>query len=177
MNKKTLFIFTILILLFFVPILVAGFLTTHKTWLPQRTTNHGQLLTPPRSLQQLTLDPAITHHHWILLLVHPGVCDSFCQKGLYNMHQIQRALGKDMNRLQHVLLTLPADNVDAQWLTASETQHWQVEQTVLNQVLGPSAAWYVVDPLGNIVLSYSADVNPEWMLDDIKHLMGVSSIG
>lgn len=178
--KKAWQIFSIITLLFVVPVILAGLFYTHTTWLPKRSLNHGKLLAPPLALRQLAIDPAALQHKWGLVYVHSGVCDSFCQQGLYNMRQIQRALGKDTQRLQRILLTVqpgPADPPLQKLLDDSQTLFWRVDAVVLNQVLGRPAAFYVIDPLGNIILAYSASDNPEWMLDDLKYLMGVSSIG
>lgn len=179
-QAKAWHIFSILGLLFLIPVMLAWFFSTHKTWLPGHSVNHGRLLNPPLSLQQLALDPAAAHHHWILLGVQQGVCDLWCQKKLYTMRQIQRALGKDQHRLVRVLLTAQNDPSAASlqpWLSASETLHWQVDPAVLARTLGQSAAWYVADPLGNIVLRYTASADPEAILDDLQYLMRVSNIG
>lgn len=86
------------------------------------------------------------------------------------MQQIQRALGKDMNRLERVVLTFPSSpNI----VGASQ---WRVDPALLTRVLGKQRVWYIVDPLGNIVLSYPAGVNPEDMLDDLKYLMRVNEV-
>lgn len=174
-NKTKILLIALLVLL---PFVFARVLYHHQSWLPQHKTNRGQLLTPPLTIQQLGLELAATHHRWVLVLVSPGACDSECQQQLHTMQQIQRALGKDMNRLQRVLLTTAAVDPSLQaGLNASATISWPVDATVLTRVLGQPAQWYVIDPLGNIILAYHAHLNPEAMLDDLKYLMGVSNIG
>jgi cytochrome oxidase Cu insertion factor (SCO1/SenC/PrrC family) len=176
---KARLIFLIIFLLFMVPMILARVFYHHREWLPRHTVNHGQLLSPPVSLQEVAIDPASTQHRWVLLFLSTDHCDDFCWKSLYTMRQIQRALGKDMDRLQRVMLT-PAVVEDVklqQWLDANDTAHWQVSQSDLTRALGQPAAWYVIDPLGNIILSYAANKNPETILDDLKYLMRVSNIG
>ncbi len=173
-------IFLIIGLLFLIPLLLAVWFYTHKTWLPSRSLNHGQLINPPPSLEQLSINPRALQHRWAILYIHTPSCDSICQKDLYNIRQIQRALGKDTNRLQRVFVTLQPGTVDAQLqkeLMESQTLYWRIDPTQFAKVLGQTKTFYVVDPLGNIVLSYATDSNPEWILDDLKYLMGVSSIG
>ncbi len=177
-SKKARRIFLIILILFLAPMILARVFYAHKTWLPQHTVNHGQLLVPPPALQQLTSDPGRARSHWVLLFIHNGSCDDFCWQNLHNMGQIQRALGKDIQRLQRVFLTSEkADEKLQQWLSASETLHWQVAEFDLIRVLRHPSTWYVIDPLGNIILSYPANTNPEAILDDLKYLMGVSNIG
>ena len=36
---------------------------------------------------------------------------------------------------------------------------------------------YLIDPLGNLMMFYDADVKPKGMLEDIKRLLRLSSIG
>jgi cytochrome oxidase Cu insertion factor (SCO1/SenC/PrrC family) len=173
-------IFLIILFLFLAPMILARVFYAHKTWLPRHTVNHGELLVPPQALQQLVSDPGAARRHWVLVFINTGNCDDFCWQNLHNMRQIQRALGKDMHRLQRVILTIPTVKEDEklqQWLSANETLHWQVTQAELIRAFRHPAAWYVIDPLGNIILSYSASTNPESILDDLKYLMGVSNIG
>jgi hypothetical protein len=161
--------------LFLAPMVLAWLFYTHKTWLPAHTVNRGRLLTPPLSLKQLSLDPEITQHRWILLLIPDHVCRrTKCQKNLLLMHQIQRALGKDQHRLALVLLT--TETVDYAWqqqLWRQGVWQWRVESHVLASVLRQPATWYVVDPFGNIVLNYAANDDPEGILDDLQYLMRV----
>jgi cytochrome oxidase Cu insertion factor (SCO1/SenC/PrrC family) len=162
-------------LLFIIPVILAALFYTHKTWLPKHTLNHGQLISPPYSMRQLTLDPIDLHQQWGLLYVHTGRCDSLCQRGLYNMLQIQKALGKDMNRLQRLLVISQMDPIDDQLqrlLNDSKTLYKQVDPSVMNHRPDSPAAFYVIDPFGNIILAYTMDTKPEWILDDLKFLMG-----
>jgi len=77
------------------------------------TANHGDLITPPRSVSE-----AVFRHEgvaevlwrdlpvkWRLLVVQRGeTCDMVCQQQLYQTRQIHLALGKDFNRVDRVLL-------------------------------------------------------------------------
>jgi hypothetical protein len=36
---------------------------------------------------------------------------------------------------------------------------------------------YLIDPLGNLMMSYAADAKPKGMLEDMKRLLRLSSIG
>ena len=41
----------------------------------------------------------------------------------------------------------------------------------------PAGGYYLVDPLGNLVLYFRPDLDPSEMVDDIKHLLKLSRIG
>ena len=36
---------------------------------------------------------------------------------------------------------------------------------------------YLIDPLGNLMMSYAPDSNPKGMLQDLKRLLGLSQVG
>lgn len=170
MNRRPLLVLIILVALFLLPVILARVFYTHQSWLPQHKTNRGRLVNPVVSIRALGLDSTITQKHWVMMFIHLGVCDPVCQKALYNMQQIQRALGKDSDRVKRAWLTDTPSAVDGYGATV-----WQTSAAALAQAPNQPAAWYIVDPEGNIVLSYSAEDNPEAMLDDLKHLIGVSS--
>ena len=41
----------------------------------------------------------------------------------------------------------------------------------------PAGGYYLIDPLGNIVMYFRPDLDPADMVDDIKHLLRLSRIG
>jgi hypothetical protein len=41
----------------------------------------------------------------------------------------------------------------------------------------PAGGYYLVDPLGNLVMYFRPDLDPSDMVDDIKHLLRLSRIG
>ena len=52
---------------------------------------------------------------------------------------------------------------------------------LLPGVDGSSAATaervYLIDPLGNLMMSYAPDAKPKGMLEDMKRLLGLSHVG
>ncbi len=179
-QRKKFIIISILFLLFLIPAFLARVFYHNQAWLPKHRLNHGQLITPALSVKDLKLDPQLTEHRWVLLFLQAGDCQEDCQKSLYSMQQIQRALGKDMNRLQRVVLTPVAQGINKsfeEWLNTGKTRQWSLAPEDFATFSARSGFWYVVDPLGNIILNYPKDANPEAILDDLKYLMGVSNIG
>ena len=41
----------------------------------------------------------------------------------------------------------------------------------------PAGGYYLIDPLGNLVMYFRPDMNPSDMVDDIKRLLRLSRIG
>ena len=40
-----------------------------------------------------------------------------------------------------------------------------------------TGGYYLVDPLGNLVMYFQPDIDPQAMVEDIKHLLELSRIG
>jgi hypothetical protein len=41
----------------------------------------------------------------------------------------------------------------------------------------PAGGYYLIDPLGNLVMYFRPDIDPADMVDDVKHLLRLSRIG
>jgi hypothetical protein len=188
-----------LALLFFAPLAVSFYLYYGAPWRPGGQVNHGDLIDPPRPLPVLSLPLAprdsVTadqgslkfQNKWTLLYVGAGNCGSVCRSDLYNMRQVRLALNRDMDRVQRVFIATPAccdwrflDAEHPDLLTALATREAAPLLATLPAVGDlPTAAEriYLVDPLGNLMMSYAAAANPKGMLLDLKRLLGLSHVG
>jgi cytochrome oxidase Cu insertion factor (SCO1/SenC/PrrC family) len=103
----------ILLAVFFVPLALA-FLLYYGSggWRPPGSTNHGELISPPRPLPSVALltpggtplAPQTWHGKWTLLYVGDGRCDGRCRAALVLMRQTRLALNADMTRVQRIFL-------------------------------------------------------------------------
>jgi len=185
--------------LFFVPLLVAFWLYYGGSgWRPAGGTNKGDLINPavplpPVSLVQPddTRTPAdFLQGKWTIAYLGDGACDERCRKALYLSRQTWISLNKDMDRVQRVFLAT-GPRVDTQFVAA---QHVDLlvalvgddadSQALLAKFpafdgVAPTAAGrlYLIDPLGNLVLSYSAAAPDKALLTDVKKLLRLSHIG
>lgn len=185
--------------LFFVPLALAFWLYYGGTgWRPEGGTNKGDLVDPAVPLPAVALakldgtrtDPDFLQGKWTVAYLGDGACDERCRKALYLSRQSRIALNKDMDRVQRVFLaTSPA--VDTAFMAA---EHPDLVIALLGTdadsaaLLGqfpalggaaPATAGrlYVIDPLGNLVLSYSAAAPDKALLTDVKKLLRLSHIG
>jgi hypothetical protein len=186
--------------LFLLPLVMAFFLYYGTGWRPSAHVNHGQLITPARPLPAVALPridlqgtgavgtPAAAvpafGKGWALIYIGAGDCDASCRRALYVMRQTRLGLNNDMTRVARVLLVSGAC-CDREFL-AHEHAGLQVldarapdGQLLLAQF--PRAnrehALFIVDPLGNLVMSYDARENPRGLLEDLKKLLALSNIG
>ena len=185
--------------LFFVPLAVAFWLYYGPTsWRPVGGTNKGDLVDPAVPLPAVALakpDGTRTgtdflQGKWTIAYLGDGACNERCREALYLSRQSRIALNKDMDRVQRVFLAT-GDCCDSEFLTA---EHPDLAVAVLGNdadsqallakipALGgvpPATAGrlYVIDPLGNLVLSYSAAAPDKALLTDVKKLLRLSHIG
>jgi hypothetical protein len=182
-----------LALLFFAPLGLAFYLYYGPgTWHPGGHVNAGELITPVRPLPALALpllgegntDPNFLKGKWTLLVVGTGDCTESCRRRLYDTRQIRLALDRDMNRVQRVLVAEDGC-CDAHFLHDEHPDLIAIRAApavapLLAQLPGPDSAAsriYLIDPLGNLMMFYGADIKPKGMLEDMKRLLRLSSIG
>jgi hypothetical protein len=182
--------------MFFVP-MAAAFLLYYGTSIrPHATANHGDLLTPARALPAISLprldgkpsEAGWLQGHWTFLYYGEGVCDTACQAALYQMRQVRLSLGRDITRVERVFLA-GGDCCDGAFLAREHaglvTLHATSAASPLVALLpvyngAPALAAgriYIIDPLGNVMLSYAPAAAGKGMLEDMKRLLKLSHIG
>jgi hypothetical protein len=185
--------------LFFVPLAIAFWLYYGGSgWRPVGGTNKGDLVDPAVPLPEVALlrpDGSTTatdflRGRWTVAYLGDGACDERCRKALYLSRQTRIALNKDMDRVQRVFLAT-SPGIDGRFMAA---EHPDLQLALVGADAGsqallasfpaldgiaPAAAGrlYLIDPLGNLVLSYAAAAPDKALLTDIKKLLKLSHIG
>jgi cytochrome oxidase Cu insertion factor (SCO1/SenC/PrrC family) len=194
-----------LAVLFFAPLGLSFYLYYgHGAWRPGGRVNAGDLIDPPRPLPSLALPlqssgetaPDFLRGKWSLLYVEHGPCAERCRTSLYETRQVRLALDRDMERVQRVFI---ADEHCCDFQTLHE-QHPDLLAIRLSPAAAPllellprgdagggadhgtgdsanAQRIYVIDPLGNVMMSYAPDARPKGMLEDMKRLLRLSHIG
>ncbi len=185
-----------LFLLFTVPIGVSTWLALSGSWRPVGSAHHGELLNPAQPLAELAgqqFDGASVslddlRGRWVMVyLGSTPDCGEICQERLYYMRQIRHALGRHMQRVQTlgIFESIPEESLN-HWLREQHPQmlHTYADASVHAEFAAPFTTpseethWiYLLDPLGNRVMRYSRDIEPDHILDDIERLLKYSKIG
>ena len=186
----------IVVALFFAPLALAFLLYYGGSgWRPPGSTNHGELISPPRPLPSVALPTPggapmaaeTWHGKWTLLYVGDGRCDGRCRAALVLMRQTRLALNKDMTRVQRIFLAT-GNCCDRAYLDA---EHPGLTLALADNDAGATllAAFpdagpatdgsiYVVDPLGNLMMRHQPEPPPaEGLLEDLRKLLKLSHIG
>lgn len=162
---------------------------------PTGHSNHGQLIQPPGSLEELQLKgadgspladrfgPQLKDPEWMLIVVSED-CSATCEELLYRARQVNIALGKNAARVNRsAWLGHISDDLAARW----DSEYSSMER--LSIADGTEPSWpagidptekpqmLLVDPFGNIVMHYGSEHTGKQMLKDLKHLLKISQIG
>jgi hypothetical protein len=187
-------------LMFFAPLALAFYLYYGKYWHPGGRVNAGELIEPARPLPALALplappplgtgalqtEPRFLKGKWTFLYVQHGRCDDDCLRHLYDTRQVRLALDREMQRVQRVFIG-DSDCCDSKELRAAHPDLIAISASPADEPLLAllpqrssaldSQRVYLIDPLGNLMMFYAADAKPKGMLEDMKRLLRLSSIG
>lgn len=160
---------------------------------PEGRTNYGTLLDPrlypmPKldsvELNGETQELGAYKGKWIMLQVSGSDCKEACNNTLLNMRQLRLMQGKEMSRIERVMLITDNHPVEQNLLREYDGTHF------LRANAKAIEAWlpvedgstlqdriYLIDPLGNLMMRYTIDADPNKMKKDITKLLKASSIG
>jgi hypothetical protein len=190
--------------LFLVPLLLAFYMYYGTDWRPLKRVNHGTLISPARPLPAANLqlesltdpdpnapppsadapEPKLFRDKWSIVYIGEGNCDERCRQALYVMRQTRLSLNNEMSRVDRVFLV--TGNCCAREFLLHEHQGLLVadatsaDGTKLLQEFpadGRPYSLFIVDPLGNLMMSYDSRQNPKGLLEDLQKLLRLSHIG
>jgi len=185
----------ILVAVFFAPLLLAFLFYYGLGIRPAGSTNRGELIHPPVTLPETELVAADEQNlpantlrgKWTMVFIGDGACNERCREALTLMRQTRLALGDDMTRIQRLFL-ISANCCDRAYL---DKEHPGLLLARIDNPPGeallqtfPDAVQatnggriYLVDPLGNLMMSYAPGAPPKGLLEDLKKLFKLSHIG
>ncbi len=167
-------------------------------WRPAKTGNYGELIQPPRpltALQFTALDNSKVaigdyRRKWLMVTFGNGRCDGFCEKNIYKMRQVHIATGKHHERVRRLLvLTSKASSKLPKRLKdypdlAVVTGPAKAVRDLANQLktddgtaLDGLNRIYLIDPLGNFMMTYDRNADPARIRKDLGRLLRVSQVG
>jgi hypothetical protein len=185
--------------LFLLPILL-GIALWLGGWRPEgRSLEYGELLAPARPVGDARLegvDNAATGFaqfggHWVFMSFVRLPCTAACRDNLYKMQQVWLAQGREARRVQRVVVllarTAPAERAALAaaypGLTVLQGEDAVVRDFARGFVTRDGSALdgldrvYLVDPHGNLVLSYAPQADASGMRKDLARLLRMSKIG
>ena len=186
---------------FIIPFLI-GDLAYRLGWYKGGQVNKGQLIDPPVGFVEFQardgagkrLDSSFAGKNWWLLYVIPADCDAACRNRLFQMRQVDKALGKETERLSQVLVVTAPLSASTEELLMKEFAGFirigadEASVDAALQRATPHASQdgqlYIMDPMGWIMLAYAPQkdekasvLKAEEILKDLRKLLKASRIG
>jgi hypothetical protein len=172
--------------------LIASYLTYYVIK-PEGRTNYGALIDPRQHpmppLGATTLDgkPADLDAYkgkWIMLQADSGDCPEACRTKLFQQRQLRLIQGKEMDRVERVWLVTDDKPIDTVLLREYDgTRVLRADPAKLRQWLPVEQGAavtdhvYMIDPLGNLMMRFPKNPDPNKMKKDVSKLLRASSIG
>ncbi len=176
----------VIVAVFLGPLAVATWMYYTGAFTPEGRTNHGVLLEPIINVVELLPESPVARlgdGYWLLIYANNGACTTDCEQALYTIRQSRKMLGKEMDRLLRVFLhgDSPPDTV---FLSNEHAGLIAVSDSGLSELLYkkkpallPAGGYFLMDPLGNLVMYFEPGLDPSLMVEDIKRLLKLSRIG
>jgi cytochrome oxidase Cu insertion factor (SCO1/SenC/PrrC family) len=194
-SRRTLLL---VVFVFLLPVVAATYLYV-SGWRPTgKSLQYGELVQPARPVRDAELTGAdgspyrlyALRGKWALVSFSPLPCTPSCQNNLYKMQQVRLTQGRDATRVERVLI---ATDGDAKALRELARQYpgliaVRVSRSSLQTLtqdfvssqgtaLNAPGRVYLIDPIGNLVLSYAPDADPSGMRKDLARLLHLSQLG
>ena len=176
----------IIALVFFGPLIVAAWMYYGGYFAQESASNHGALLEPITNLADEAPGIEVLERgrgSWLLVYPDSALCEESCEQALYTMRQARLMLGKEQGRVVRVFLhgETPPDTVfiaeeHAGLITTRDSGFSELLNNKKPATL-EAGGYFLMDPLGNLVMYFEPTINPRNMVDDIKRLLKLSRIG
>lgn len=121
---------------------------------------------------------------WIMLVVAPGACDAGCRQRLYEIRQVRLTTGKDRDRVERAWIVSDDAAPDPALLAQHEgLVLMRSDAATLARLLPADPGTtvsdhiYIVDPLGNLMMRFPKDADPNRMKKDLAKLLRASRVG
>jgi len=194
-DSKTLFwnrVQLILIFVVFVAPIAGAFL-----YKPTGFVNYGDIYTPARPVENLIMNGEgeqieldSLRRQWVLFVRADGKCSKACEENILKIRQLRFMQNNDMVRIRTLFMHTGLPEAVAKDLDAKyhPIETYQIEMDaflewgkILKLDSAPPEAQidriYMIDPAGNLMMSYPAGAEPAQINKDIRRLLKASQIG
>jgi hypothetical protein len=172
--------------------MIASYLTYYVIK-PEGRTNYGALI-DPRAHPMPALGATLLDGKplgldaykgkWIMLQVDSAECLEACKTKLYEMRQLRLTQGKEMDRIERVWLITDDKPLETGIMREYDgTRMLRAKPEAIRAWLPvePNTAVtdhiYMIDPLGNLMMRFPKNADPNKIKKDISKLLRASSIG
>lgn len=187
MNNKLALIAVFLV--FLLPVMIATLMHSEWfDWQPAGMRNHGELVQPVLPIQDfevsladddaVVLDRAALLDRWMLVYYHPASCAEVCLENLYWLRQIRRAQDRHQPDVGLVFAAREPASADTRDHILGLAGDFLIlagpeAETFWTQLPGDgvNAAFFILDPVGNIIMRYPEDADHNGIRRDLRRLL------
>lgn len=192
--------FVLLVFVFLLPMIVAWLVLKNiDTLKPSGSRNFGELVQPAMPLQEFTLQMREgakfgldeTRGKWNIFYFNKSECAQLCQETFTKLHQSRLGQGREMHRLRFLYVntdTAPVTEQTLQFIktlpetkiiigNAEELSKLKSQFEATGKSPDEEGRIFLIDPNGNIMMTYSKEFFVRDLLKDLEHLLKVSQIG
>lgn len=163
------------------PAVTGWFLYHYREHFQFKTLNHGTLLDSATQIPDLVYQ---NKKQWQIVYIPNNCCDADCQKITYTLHQLRIVLAKDADRVSLALvlnkMCPKQDTHDLRKIDFTQQQYQAMQHLIAQHTKNISEIQdkiYLIDPIGNVFMYYSATTDAMNILKDLKRVLEVSQIG
>jgi len=189
-NRKGRLQLVLLMTVFFGPLILAWLVYSLDIDLSAgHSTAHGILITPVKLVDDASLSIPREEQgspypgRWTLALALDGACDNLCEKLLYETRQVRVALGKEDRRVQRLVFLTGHTPLNATVLAKHPgVRVFSPDSALAGQFFAAIEPYgtdnvFLIDPLGNLIMRFTADTSMKDMHKDLHKLLTISQIG
>lgn len=167
---------------------------------PEGTNNYGTLIEPQRTMPDSVTLPltdldgtpfelSSLRGKWLLVTADDAACPESCVRKLFILRNSHASQGKEVERLSRIWFVMDDGTVPEQIMDAYKgTNMLRADPNQLAEFLTPEAQpsnidgalkapMWIIDPLGNLMMSFPTGADPLEVRDDIRKLLRISRIG
>jgi len=160
------------------------------------TSNYGAIISPARLVEDfdlIKLDStkfklSSLKGKWVLFSIGSSSCQQDCVDNLYKIRQIKKAVGQEYKRITKLFFLKDNQNIESFKLLLKDYSGMDVivpsGKGYENYLSGFSYkgkeiedSIFIIDPLGNYMMTYPKGADASKILKDIERLLKVSKIG
>jgi hypothetical protein len=184
--------FIALVSVFFLPF-VASWLAFYVFDYRPPSKNYGELVEPVRAMKfapMTTIDgKRLTQEFWkkwTFVLLDDNGCQQLCRDNLYYLRQMRIALGRDADRVQNLAIFSGVIGPELKdyfkdfprlSVVNDNNRTFFNEFDLPGKPAGNVPRLYLIDPAGNLMMTFPARNDPKSILSDMRRLLKVSQIG
>jgi len=201
-QKKSYTTLWVMIFLFALPYAAATYFYMNRDSFEFEKNNYGTIISPLKQVADIKLKTLENTNFsfsslkgkWVMVSIGSSYCEELCQKNMYHMRQIRKAVGKDRDKVERVFLLTDMSDIELFKNKITEYHGMHVIQSTddeynkflssfsfkhkdSNEAQNITDGIFFIDPLGNYMMGYPSGADATKILSDLQRLLKVSRAG